>query len=96
MGLGKEFEKELNRLWQEYSYLNYDRLQTVATLTVEEFKEVASHFVNWQKQQMIKDAMDAEVISGSVCVKKETMNKTLERLHLKAGDKVKELIIKED
>ena len=64
-----------------------------------DFKNIAHHFAEWQKQQMMKDAVDAEVFVdyninfgyGSL-----TANIDLDEQHLKEGDKVKIIIVKED
>lgn len=61
--------------------------------------DIASHFVEWQKQQMMKDAVEAEVFVdyninfgyGSL-----TANIDLDEQHLKEGDKVKIIIVKEE
>lgn len=37
-------EEEIERVWQENAYLNYDRLQAVATLDKSSFQDVAKHF----------------------------------------------------
>lgn len=58
------------------------------------FAEVARHFAQWQKQQLMKDAVDAVVLTGAVIVEREIMNKILKHLGLKTGDKFKLIIIK--
>lgn len=37
-------KNEIERVWQENAYFNYDRLQFVATLDRSSFQDVAKHF----------------------------------------------------
>ena len=39
-----DLEKEINRLWKKYSYLNMDWLRPVASLQFPEFSDIAKHF----------------------------------------------------
>jgi hypothetical protein len=48
------------------------------------------------KQEMMGDAVDAEVITGTVIVERETMKTFLKYHGLKTGDKVKLIIIREE
>ena len=58
--------------------------------------ELARHFANWQKQQMMKDAVDGEIVikclDQMLIAKSEILNDD----KFKWGDKVKLIIIKED
>ena len=60
--------------------------------------DLARHFVNWQKQQMMKDAVDGEIailktrLGQMLIAKLEILNDE----KFKWGDKVKLIIIKED
>lgn len=47
----------------------------------------------WQKEQMMKEALEADVVSGAVVVRKELMTEATK--HLSVGTKVKLIIIKE-
>lgn len=59
-----------------------------------DFSSFARHIAHWQKQQMMKEALEAEVVSGAVVVRKELMIEAIR--HLNVGTKVKLIIIKED
>lgn len=67
-------------------------------LTVEDVADIARHFANWQKQQMMKDAVDAKVIarwplhSAPLYCSYEMYIPYAQ--HLSEGDKVKLIIIK--
>ena len=52
------FSEELIKLWNEYSFFDFDRLLPIVKLTNEEFKEVAIHFANWQKEKTINSACE--------------------------------------
>jgi hypothetical protein len=69
-----------------------------------DYKETARHFANWQKQQMMKEAISGEVKEGlavgdlgwedSGWIETDTFR--IEKYALKANDKVKLIIVKED
>jgi len=95
----KELNEEIKSFW-DYFY-GKDRRVTRA-INIYDFANLARHFAQWQKEQMMKEAVvcDAEVckLSDRVWVTpfdKDKLHKdTYERF--KAGDKVKLIIIKED
>ena len=58
-------------------------------------RKTAKHFSDWQKQQMMKDAVDGEVTHGkSLAI--PSLGYFLDKNGLDFGDKVKLIIIKED
>ena len=85
--VNENLEEELNR-WQIYHDYPEEYLDLL---------NFARHFTEWQKQQMMKDAVEAEVFTdyninfgyGSL-----TANIDLDEQHLKEGDKVKIIILK--
>ena len=57
---------------------------------------VARHFAEWQKEQMMKDAVEGEIqmrYSGSLCAK---TIRVINEDKFKLGDKVRIIIVKED
>lgn len=78
--VSEDLEKEIDR-WSKKQYYN-DSEKCV-------FAVVARHFAEWQKQHMMKDAVDATIpIHGQIWIDNNTS--------YKAGDKVKVIITKED
>ena len=59
-----------------------------------DLKDFARHFTNWQKQQMMKDAVEA--VSCTFSNSSSTFLRIEDGLDTKDGDKVKLIIIKED
>lgn len=62
-------------------------------------KEAARHFADWQKQQMMKDAIECPIILSDkfyFMEDEEKCSEIIEALGCKHGDKVKLIIIKED
>lgn len=58
-------------------------------------RKTAKHFSDWQKQQIMKDAVDGEVTHGkSLAI--PSLGYFLDKNGLDFGDKVKLIIIKED
>jgi len=80
----EDFEAE----WQEY----FKYRGNVATVNI---KDIALHFANWQKRQLMKDAVDAEVNYWNLRGLSIRTEIDLEDL-AEEGDKVKIIIIKED
>lgn len=58
-------------------------------------KEAARHFAGWQKEQMIKDAVDGEVTYGK-SLSIPSLGYVLDKNGLDFGDKVKLIIIKQE
>ena len=79
-----DFEAE----WVEY----FKYRGSVLTVNI---KSLARHFANWQRKQMMKDAVSAEVIGAGS--KESCILRAVEFSDgFKYGDKVKIIIIKED
>lgn len=86
-----DFEEE----WSEY----FRYKGSVATVNI---KDLARHFANWQKQQMMKDAVKRVVQEGGMCPAMESIPVLthtdmiqLPKDKFKVGDKVEVIIIKE-
>lgn len=73
--------------------------------SVEDCKDIARHFARWQREQMMKDAVDGEILAIEDCNYSMNSHTHLEMYvdevkliekGFKDGDKVKLIIIKED
>ena len=84
MNISEELEQEIARVWDE---LGDD---FIYQLHWEEFRESAIHFVNWQRERMMKEAKEVAVRS----LDSRTYHDCITSLGLKDNDKVKLLIIK--
>ena len=65
----------------------------------EAIRDTAHHFANWQKQQLMKDAIEGEIGDNMPLVEVGEMNNYLKYIkahRLKTGDKVKVILIKGD
>ena len=63
-------------------------------IELEDIRDLARHFAEWQKEQMMKDAVEGEVENscfGIVYLRKNLVNEGYS-----TGDKVKIIIVKED
>ena len=85
----EEFEQE----WKKYCD---SKGGGAVTMNV---KDVAKHFAQWQREQMMKDAVNAHIIAiGQNAVVKEDNDDDLRKCIIskfKDGDKVKVIIVKE-
>ena len=87
--VSEDLESEFERVWnKELS----GKIDTEAAL------KIAYHFADWQKQQLMKDAVEASIIDYSDLVKEKGSCLLLpDNLNgFKDGDKVRMIIIKED
>lgn len=90
----EDLEQEIEQYMNHNYYVDEegvicDRNHPRLDFCEDKFKEVARHFANWQKQQMMRDAVDATIpIHGQIWIDNNT--------GYKAGDKVKVIITKED
>ena len=62
--------------------------------TVDDMVYIAKHFANWQKEQMMKDAIDTTIKQG--CIELGILIKGLDKGKFSFGDKVKVIIIKSE
>lgn len=96
--VSKELEEEIIR------YIGYPQEidEDVSTTMI---RKAARHFAQWQKQQMMKDAVDGEILAIEDCNYSMNSHTHLEMYvdevkliekGFKDGDKVKLIIIKED
>lgn len=94
--LQTEIEDYINRNFSEGSdgCLITDKNKSLGGVTYSEICELARHFSKWQKQQMIKDAISAEVRTVEDFMGTTTFRCVCDKY--KVGEKVKLIIIKED
>ena len=90
--VSEDLEEEIDNYVKRNGYDGLD--------SIEEVKYIANHFAEWQKQQMMKDAVDAKVtarwpLHSSPLYNSYEMYVPYAQ-HLSEGDKVKLIIIKED
>ena len=64
-------------------------------LTVEDVADIARHFAQWQKEQMIRSAVEGEIV-GSVGTKQWVESNYLDNNIGKPGDKVRIVFVKEE
>jgi len=64
----------------------------------EDFHIMASHFANWQKEQMLKDAIDGFISDDAIgkFLYFDTLGFNIAGLKFQDGDKVKIIIVKEE
>lgn len=98
----EDLEEEIERCWKEMFPIGWSDY-TLLTLTYEQHKAFANHFAEWQKLQMMKDAVEGEVIyqiGSSIIaptdIKYKVMSDRVYISNVKLGDKVKIIIVKED
>lgn len=100
--LQTEIEDYINRNFSEGSdgCLISDKNKSLGGVTYSEIGELARHFADWQKQQMMKTAIETEVVDDSFgqqvgevpAIRYDVQPED----NLEIGDKVKLIIIKED
>ena len=56
--VSEDLDTEIAIMWSKSCHLNKERDKRIATLTSIEFTEIARHFAEWQKQQMLKDSVE--------------------------------------
>lgn len=94
----EDLEEEIN----EYISINYQtRFDEVLVdendepLTVFDFKNIATHFANWQKEQMMKSTVNTEILlvhNGAMFLSADCKSP----FDIIRGDKLKIIIVKED
>lgn len=96
----EDLEEEIERCWKEM-FPNGWSDYTLLTLTYEEHKAFAHHFAEWQKQQMMKDAVEGtvkyEIGSAEIpqCDRRyQVLSDPTPIANAKLGDKVKIIILK--
>ena len=80
---------EIDKIWKTCNPIDEGMGVETANIHIEQFDDIARHFAEWQKQQMMKDAVDGEYWDGSIYLD----NRPTE---YKDGDKVKIIIVKEE
>ena len=84
----EDLNDEIKKFIEEYGYERGEDKLLIAI--------VARHFASWQKQQMLKDAVEGEIrvrYSGCLCA---TTIRAINEDKFKLGDKVRVIIVKED
>lgn len=88
--VSEDLEEEIDNYVKRNGYDGLD--------SIEEVKYIANHFAKWQKEQMMKEAKEAQVILTRIT--NATLAPSLSNVILddsfKEGDKVKVILIKED
>ncbi len=93
--ISEDFEKEVEKMWAQESKCR-DTDYTIAELTKQDYEDCAHHFANWQKQKMMKGAIDGKIYETQARSKrKATTTGFVSHLDYKVGDKVKIIIAKE-
>lgn len=84
--ISEDLLDEIHNRWKDDPHIKWPKCP------YKDFKNNACHFANWQKQQMMKDAVDAFIYKGGIRLKKWPLPEKCGE-HL---DPVKVIIIKED
>jgi hypothetical protein len=88
--LSEDLEKEIDRLWESFA----DEMEGPHNL-FDIYARLARHFANWQKEQMMKEAVEGYVNyyedSGGILMAEAQVGCPYHN-----GDKVKIIVIKED
>lgn len=92
--INKSLEEEIDRFedWME----TYNQSDYPTSFTT---RDIARHFAEWQKSQMLKDAVEGEVYKfGEVAYVKERNNAELTKYlsQFNNGDKVRIVVLKEE
>ena len=92
-----DLEKEIDAVWNPRFNLGWDE-HSCLTMNRAGFESVARHFAEWQKSQMLKEAVKGEVYKfGEIAYVKECSNAELTKYlsQFNNGDKVKIIVIHE-
>ena len=86
-----DLEEEVKRYYSDnFAYISSDQ-PTLSILT-----NIARHFTEWQKEQMMKEAVEGEIqmrYSGCLCAK---TIRSINEDKFKFGDKVRIIVVKEE
>ena len=82
----EEFEKEILNTWGDNQLTKWTKFPYV------DFKNIAAHFAQWQKEQIMKSAIEVKINRDTLYNLKPIIHEKYQ--DLKIGDKI--LIIKED
>ena len=91
----EDLEEEIDRYWEGWIDPDPEVKGVDGYLSKDEFSVYACHFAEWQKKQMMKNAVDATILD----IDAQTIEFGLwpeKLLDIKEGDKVKIIIIKEN
>ena len=98
----EDLEEEIDKIWKTCNPIDEGMGVETANIHIEQFDDIAKHFVEWQKQQMIKNAVDGcvspivkeDVSSHNLFISTPQLYKELQKY--KDGDKLKIIIVKEE
>ena len=90
----KDLIEEINKIWKTCNPIDEGMGVETANIHIEQFDDIARHFAEWQKQQMMKDAVEAEVMYPASSSTLQIRYKLPKNTKLKYGDKVKIIIVK--
>ena len=94
--VNEELEKEINAFfagWCEEDEYGSAVKPDFYSAGLEDIKDIARHFAQWQKEQMMKDAIEVKINRDTLYNLKPFIHEKY--LDYKIGDKVKIIIIKE-
>ena len=103
--VSEDLEEEIEQYCLRHGYIN--SFKDCGYTFNEQVGDIARHFANWQKQQMMKDAVDGNITSAGSENNYNVAAFRFDEIHTftvllpvdenaKYGDKVKLIIIKED
>lgn len=84
--ISEDLLDEIHNRWEDDPHIKWPKCP------YKDFKNIACHFANWQKQQIMKDAVDAFIYKGGIRLKEWPLPEKCGK-HL---NPVKVIIIKED
>jgi len=58
--ISEDLLDEIHNRWEDDPHIKWPKCP------YKDFKNIACHFANWQKQQMMKDAVDAFIYKGNI------------------------------
>lgn len=105
--ISEDLEEEITDYINKHYHIRYDETLDVGNDSINsyDFADAARHFANWQKEQMMAKAVDAEILEipdndYSICehthLELFVEPSTLEKKGFKENDKVKVIVIKEE
>jgi len=89
-----ELQKEIETVWNKCEPVDEGMGLESANIVNEQFDEIARYFVNWTKEQMLKNSFLYKLI-GVNCIENLDMDE-LKRRGINWGDTLRVLILKEE
>jgi hypothetical protein len=91
--ISEDLEKEINKFFKDWGTDEINGGQYGINLDVRELKDIARHFANWQKEQMMAKAVDAQCFGFQGAA---LFSFRLPVDNYLVGSEVKIIVIKED